>query len=46
MARGDDALTGIEEKDVPIHRFLPTTNNRTIYFKGRYIIIVNKETGD
>jgi len=46
MARGDDALAGREEKDIPSHRFPPSTNDRTIYFKGKYILIVNEETGD
>lgn len=47
MQRGDDALAGKEEKDIPGHRFPPDpTNDRTIYFKGWYIEIVNKETND
>ncbi|OCK90890.1 uncharacterized protein K441DRAFT_577860, partial [Cenococcum geophilum 1.58] len=36
-----------EEKDIPSHFFpLNPTNDRTIYFKGWYIRIVNKEIGD
>ncbi|KAG9230403.1 hypothetical protein BJ875DRAFT_157625 [Amylocarpus encephaloides] len=47
MARGDDALAGKPEKDIPSHRFPPDPNNdRTINFKGKYILIVNEETND
>jgi len=47
MARGDEALAGRPEKDIPSHIFPPDPNNdRTIYFKGWYIEIVNKETND
>ncbi|TVY88244.1 ATPase family AAA domain-containing protein 3-B [Lachnellula willkommii] len=47
MARGDDALAGREEKDIPSHRFPPDPNNdRTIRFRGEYIEIVKEETGD
>jgi len=46
MARGDDALAGREERDIPSHRFPPTTIDRTINFKGKYISIVNQETND
>jgi tRNA U34 2-thiouridine synthase MnmA/TrmU len=32
---------------MPSHRFPPdATNNRTICFKGRYLSIVNQQTGD
>ena len=47
IQRGDDALAGREEKDIPSHRFPPDPNNdRTIRFRGEYIEIVNEETGD
>lgn len=44
MARGDEALAGNQEKDIPSHRFPPDTKSRTIYFKGLYLSIVNQET--
>ncbi|OBT67546.1 hypothetical protein VE03_03800 [Pseudogymnoascus sp. 23342-1-I1] len=44
MERGEDALAGKEEKDIPSHRFPPTSQDRTIHFKGEYILIVNQET--
>lgn len=46
IQRGDEALAGRKEKDIPSHRFPPTTKNRTIYFEGKYILIVNEETDD
>jgi hypothetical protein len=47
IQRGDEALAGREEKDIPGHYFPPDkTNDRTICFKGRYIEIVNEETND
>jgi hypothetical protein len=46
MARGDEALAGQEEKDIPGHFFPPTTKDKTIYFKGEYLSIVNQETND
>jgi len=46
MAIGDNALAGKDEY-IQGHRFPPdATNNRTIYFKGIYLSIVNQETGD
>lgn len=46
IQRGDEALAGREEY-MPSHYFPPdATNNRTIYFKGIYLLIVNKQTGD
>jgi len=45
MARGDEALAGREEKNIPIHRFPPDdTKTRTICFKGRYLVIHNLQT--
>lgn len=44
IQRGDDALAGKEEKNIPSHRFPPTAQDRTINFKGKYILIVNEET--
>lgn len=46
MARGDDALAGREETDIPSHRFPPVTHDRTIYFKGYYLSVYNQETDD
>jgi len=47
MARGDNALAGREEQNIPSCRFPPdNTKDRTIYFKGRYIEIVNQKTND
>ena len=47
IQRGDDALAGKEENDIPSHRFPPDPNNdRTIWFKGEYILIVNQETNN
>jgi hypothetical protein len=43
--RGDEALAGREEKDIPSHRFPPSTLDRTIYFKGLYLSIYNEKTG-
>ncbi len=45
IQRGDEALAGREEKDIPSHRFPPTTSDRTIYFKGLYLSIYNQQTG-
>lgn len=42
--RGDKALSG-QEEDVPSHRFPPDTRKRTINFRGKYLSIINKETG-
>jgi hypothetical protein len=45
MERGQTALSGQEEKDIPSHRFPPDlTNTRTIYFKGEYLSIYNETT--
>ncbi|KAL5374364.1 hypothetical protein PMIN06_012613 [Paraphaeosphaeria minitans] len=47
MARGDEALAGRPEIDIPSHFFPPDhTKDRTINFKGLYLSIVNKSTGD
>jgi hypothetical protein len=46
MARGNEALTGQEEKDIPSHRFPPTIKDKTICFKGEYLSIINQETND
>jgi len=46
MARGDEALAGREETDIPSHRFPPTNTDRTIFFKGHYIAVYNQETQD
>ncbi|EEH19375.2 hypothetical protein PABG_01694 [Paracoccidioides brasiliensis Pb03] len=46
MARGDNALAGREEKDIPCHFFQPTDTYRKIYFKGYYLSISNPKTGD
>jgi hypothetical protein len=46
IQRGDEALAGREEKDIPSHRFPPTTDgDRTIYFKGYYLSIYHEQTG-
>ncbi|KAM5467137.1 hypothetical protein MauCBS54593_005759 [Microsporum audouinii] len=45
MGIGDDALAGREE-DIGAHFFDPTENHRRIYFKGYYLSILNKKTGD
>jgi hypothetical protein len=43
---GDEALVGQEEK-IQIHTFPPdNTNERTIWFKGYYLSIYNKQTED
>lgn len=45
MATGDEALAGRDE-NIQIFTFAPdTTNERTIWFKGYYLSIYNKETG-
>jgi len=44
MARGDEALAGQEEKDIPSHRFPPTTHDRKICFKGYFLSIYNQQT--
>jgi len=47
MATGDRALAGEEEHDIQSHFFPPDpSKDKTIHFKGVYIRIVNKETGD
>jgi hypothetical protein len=47
MATGDQALAGEEERDIPGHRFPPeASKDRTIYFRGLYLSIVNKDTND
>jgi len=47
IQRGDKALAGEEEKDIPTYRFpLDKTKDRIICFKGRYIEIVNQETNN
>jgi hypothetical protein len=44
--RGETALSGQEEKDIPSHRFPPDfTKARTVYFKGEYLSIYNEKTG-
>ncbi|KAF2240254.1 hypothetical protein BU26DRAFT_443074, partial [Trematosphaeria pertusa] len=44
---GDKALAGAKEEDIPSHFFPPDPNkNRTIYFKGLYLSIVDKKTND
>ena len=43
--RGDDALAGREETNIPSHRFPPEpSQSRTICFKGVYLSIINQET--
>jgi len=42
---GDDALAARKEK-ISGYRFLPSTDNRIVHFQGKYILIVNQETGD
>jgi len=45
MGRGDKALAGQEEKDIPSHRFPPeSSKDRTICFKGEYLSIFNEGT--
>ncbi|KPA35206.1 hypothetical protein FLAG1_12121 [Fusarium langsethiae] len=46
MARGDDALAGREERDIPSHRFGPQTTDKIINFQGEYISIFNEATKD
>ena len=47
IQRGDEALAGREEKDIPSHRFPPDPNNdRKICFRGEYLSIFNQETED
>jgi len=46
MARGDQALAGQDETNVPSHRFPPTDRERTIRFMGAYISIYNEKTED
>jgi hypothetical protein len=46
IQRGDEALAGREEKDIPSHRFPPTTHDRKICFKGYYLSIYNEQTED
>jgi len=44
MARGDKALAG-EPEDLPSHFFPPDpTKDRTIWFRGVYLSIVNEDT--
>ncbi|RSL65707.1 hypothetical protein BHE90_012844 [Fusarium euwallaceae] len=43
MARGDDALAGREERNVPSHRFEPRETDEKINFQGRYISIYNEK---
>lgn len=43
---GDGALAGTDE-EIEIHYFPPdSTNERIIWFKGYYLSIVNKQTGN
>jgi len=43
MARGDEALAGIEEKNIPSHMFPPdNTKDRIINFKGEYLSIAHR----
>ncbi|RSL97789.1 hypothetical protein CEP52_010709 [Fusarium oligoseptatum] len=44
MARGDDALAGREERNVPSHRFEPRETDEKINFQGQYISIYNQKT--
>ncbi|RKK26917.1 hypothetical protein BFJ63_vAg16596 [Fusarium oxysporum f. sp. narcissi] len=44
MAKGDDALAGRQERDIPSHRFEPQTTDKHIYFQGEYISIYNETT--
>jgi hypothetical protein len=44
IQRGDEALAGREEKDIPSHRFPPTTHDRKICFKGYFLSIYNQKT--
>ncbi|PTU19014.1 hypothetical protein P175DRAFT_0342056 [Aspergillus ochraceoroseus IBT 24754] len=45
MERGQAALLGQEEKDIPSHRFPPhPTSTRIIHFKGEYLSIYNEKT--
>lgn len=44
MQRGDDALAGREERDLPSHFFNPRTTDETINFQGEYISIYNEKT--
>jgi hypothetical protein len=46
IQRGDEALAGREEKDIPSHRFPPTKHVRRICFKGYYLSIYNEQTED
>ena len=47
VQRGDTALAGQEEKDIPSHRFPPdNTKSRTICFKGVRLSIYNQQTED
>jgi hypothetical protein len=44
---GDEALAGREEKDIQIHTFPANSQRaRKICFKGYYLSIYNKQTGD
>ncbi|KAF2105288.1 hypothetical protein BDV96DRAFT_509609, partial [Lophiotrema nucula] len=43
---GDTALAGQPELNIPSHFFPPHTEDRTIWFKGIYLSIVNKKTND
>lgn len=47
IQRGNEALAGQEEINIPSYRFpLDKTKDRTIYFKGRYLSIINQETSN
>jgi len=43
MERGSNALAGREEY-IQSHYFLPTQNERTIFFKGYYLSIYNEKS--
>lgn len=45
MAKGDDALAGREEY-LPSHPFPPVKHTRTIFFKGYYLSIYNRQTDE
>jgi hypothetical protein len=46
IQKGDEALTERGEKNIPSRRIPPDPNDKTIYFKGKYILIVNETTND
>ncbi|KAI1935310.1 hypothetical protein LOZ58_006854 [Ophidiomyces ophidiicola] len=44
MGRGDDALAGRKEENIPGHVFASSDTERKIYFKGRYLSIYDETT--